>query len=82
MKRTDIGFIALVVAIFLPFFLIDSVYEWYKAFNAAHGMIMSFFKFAILATLGAIGYAGSTVKLNNIYPPARRQLWKREFCHP
>ncbi len=66
MKRTDIGFIALVVAIFLPFFLIDSVYEWYKAFNAAHGMIMSFFKFAILATLGEM--LGSRISTGEYLP--------------
>lgn len=33
-------------------FICRPVYEWYHAFNAAHGMIMSFLKFAILSTLG------------------------------
>lgn len=33
-------------------FISDTIYEWYKSFNAIHGMVMSFVKFAILATLG------------------------------
>lgn len=33
-------------------FICRPVYEWYHAFNAAHGMIMSFLKFAVLSTLG------------------------------
>ena len=41
-----------VIALFLPFFISDTIYEWYKSFNAIHGMVMSFVKFAILATLG------------------------------
>lgn len=52
MKKADILFIFIVIAIFLPFFISDSLYEYYKLFNTSHGMIMSFIKFAILATLG------------------------------
>lgn len=52
MRRQDFIFAAVVVAIFLPFFLSDGIYAWYKSFNAAHGMVMSFLKFGILATLG------------------------------
>ncbi|WP_455672246.1 hypothetical protein [Phocaeicola sp.] len=52
MKKNDILFLLLVVMIFLPFFASDTVYEWYKSFNASHGMVMSFLKFAILSTLG------------------------------
>lgn len=52
MKRHDFLFILLAIAIFSPFFLCDSVYEWYKWFNATHGIAMSFIKFAILATIG------------------------------
>lgn len=52
MKKQDWIFIVCVIALFLPFFAIDAVYEWYKSFNAAHGMIMSFLKFGILATMG------------------------------
>ena len=40
------------IVIFLPFFVSDAVYGWYKSFNAAHGMVMSFLKFGVLATLG------------------------------
>jgi hypothetical protein len=35
-----------------PFFFSHTVYEGYKTFNAEHGMVMSFLKFAILSTLG------------------------------
>lgn len=52
MKKSDILFLLFVVALFLPFFVSDTIYEWYKSFNAAHGMVMSFLKFATLSTLG------------------------------
>lgn len=52
MKRTDLYFALAILAIFLPFALCTPLYEWYKAFNAAHGMVMSFLKFAILSTMG------------------------------
>ena len=54
MKKQDFLFIGCVILFFMPFFVFDSVYEWYKTFNAEHGMIMSFFKFAILSTTGEI----------------------------
>lgn len=41
-----------VIICLLPFFLSDAVYAFYKTFNAEHGMIMSFVKFAVLSTLG------------------------------
>lgn len=52
MKKHDFLFILVLVVIFLPFFLSSTIYEGYKSFNAAHGMVMSFLKFGILATLG------------------------------
>ena len=52
MKRTDLIFAAIIMALFLPFALCTPLYEAYKEFNAAHGMIMSFLKFGILSTLG------------------------------
>lgn len=52
MKRSDFYFILAVLALFLPFALIDSLYAWYNSFNAEHGMVMSFLKFAILSTMG------------------------------
>ena len=54
MKKSDFIFIVLVIALFAPFVLSDSVYEWYKTFNASHGMVMSFLKFAVLSTLGEL----------------------------
>ncbi len=52
MKRTDLLFALAIVAIFLPFILCQPLYEWYKEFNATHGMVMSFLKFGILSTMG------------------------------
>ena len=52
MTKSDILFFLFIIALFLPFFISDTIYEWYKSFNAIHGMVMSFVKFAILATLG------------------------------
>ncbi len=54
MKHTDFYFILIVAALFAPFFLFESLYAWYQSFNAAHGMVMSFLKFAILSTLGEL----------------------------
>ena len=54
MKRIDIYFILVVVTLFVPFFLSYRLYAGYQSFNASHGMIMSFFKFAILSTLGEL----------------------------
>lgn len=52
MKKKDILFVGCVIICLLPFFLSDAVYAFYKTFNAEHGMIMSFVKFAVLSTLG------------------------------
>lgn len=52
MKRTDIFFLIAILAVFLPFVVCEPLYDWYKSFNAAHGMVMSFLKFGILSTLG------------------------------
>lgn len=54
MKRSDFYFVLAVLALFLPFALIDPLYAWYNSFNAEHGMVMSFLKFAILSTMGEI----------------------------
>lgn len=56
MKRSDLFVIGGSVLFFLPFFLSSTIYGYYNTFNAEHGMVMSFVKFAILATFGeAIG---------------------------
>lgn len=52
MKKKDILFAGCVILCLLPFFLSDAVYTFYKTFNAEHGMIISFVKFAVLSTLG------------------------------
>lgn len=52
MKRKDLTVIVCAVLLLLPFFLSDAVYGFYKSFNAEHGMVMSFIKFAILSTFG------------------------------
>lgn len=52
MKKQDFFFILLFVALFAPFFLSETVYSFYNNFNKEHGLITSFAKFAILATMG------------------------------
>lgn len=52
MKKRDLYVILCVIVLLAPFFLSHTVYEAYKSFNAEHGMIMSFIKFAILSTFG------------------------------
>ena len=52
MKRADAIVLFAVIIFFLPFFLFDAVYDFYTEFNKNHGLIMSFIKFAILATFG------------------------------
>lgn len=52
MKKNDLIVILCGAAILAPFFLSPAVYGFYKTFNAEHGMIMSFIKFALLSTFG------------------------------
>lgn len=54
MRTKDFIFILIVIAVFLPFFISDTSYDWYLTFNAEHGMVMSFLKFSILATMGEL----------------------------
>jgi hypothetical protein len=54
MQKKDFLFIVIVLLAFSPFFIFDSVYQFYDNFNKEHGMIASFIKFAILATLGEV----------------------------
>jgi hypothetical protein len=54
MKKADYIFATAIVLFFLPFFVFQSVFDFYIHFNADHGMIVSFIKFAILATLGEV----------------------------
>jgi hypothetical protein len=50
----DIVFVLAVVVFFMPFFMSDVVFDWYSNFNLEHPMVMSFLKFALLATLGEV----------------------------
>ena len=67
MKIKDLYFALVILAIFLPFVFIDPLYEWYKSFNAAHGMVMSFIKFGLLSTLGEM--LGCRISTGNYVTP-------------
>ena len=67
MKKKDFIFILIFILSFLPFFLSKELLEFYKAFNHDHGMITSFIKFAILATLGEV--IGLRIKTGSYYYP-------------
>ena len=54
MKKSDFIFSGIILLTFLPFVFSDSFYNEYQSFNAEHGMIMSFLKFAILSTMGEL----------------------------
>mgnify|MGYP003392996799 FL=1 len=53
-KKIDFIFISAFVLLFLPFFVSKELYQYYKEFNNLHSLSASFFKFAILATLGEL----------------------------
>ncbi len=63
MKLKDILVFVGAVVFFLPFFIFDSVYQFYLTFNTDHAFLMSFIKFAILATFGES--IGSRIKTGN-----------------
>ncbi|OQX97103.1 MAG: hypothetical protein B6I24_09870 [Bacteroidetes bacterium 4572_128] len=54
MKKQDLIFLAVIVIFFLPFFISEEILNFYKNFNKEHGILMSFVKFSILATLGEV----------------------------
>ena len=54
MKKSDIYVLLGVIVFFAPFFISDALYEFYNSFNKNYGLIASFIKFAILATLGEL----------------------------
>jgi len=54
MKKRDLVFTITVLAVLAIFIFIPPVTNWYLQFNKEHGMIMSFFKFGLLATFGEI----------------------------
>ncbi|MDY0215488.1 MAG: hypothetical protein RBS19_00915, partial [Bacteroidales bacterium] len=63
MKTKDLLVLLGTIVFFLPFFLFESVYQWYNDFTINHAFIMSFMKFAILATFGES--IGSRIKTGN-----------------
>ena len=65
MKKTDILFALVVVILFIPFFVSEQAYAWYISFNESHGMVMSFLKFAVLATMGEM--LGLRISTGNYY---------------
>ncbi len=65
MKKSDFLFIIVSVLILLPFFVFSEVYHFYKDFNHEHPLVMSFIKFALLATAGeSIGLRIKTGQYN------------------
>lgn len=52
--KADILFLLFVLALFVPFFASKSLYSFYETTNQQHGMVLSFIKFAILATMGEV----------------------------
>lgn len=50
----DLRFALFMMVLFGPFFFIPAVFEFYYDFNLEHGLLMSFVKFAVLATIGEI----------------------------
>jgi hypothetical protein len=52
--QKDLLFTLGVALFFMPFFIFNAVFEAYYRFNVEHGLIMSFIKFSILATLGEV----------------------------
>lgn len=54
MKKNDFQFLIIILSVVCLFLFFSPVTVWYLKFNKDHGMIMSFFKFAFLATLGEI----------------------------
>ncbi len=65
MKKQDIIFALGFILVFLPFFLSQAIFDFYIEFNKAHGMITSFVKFAILATIGEV--IGLRLRTGNFY---------------
>lgn len=57
MKRSDFVVVGLLLILFLPFIVSEPAYAWFTWMSKEHGLLMSFLKFMILATLGeAIGF--------------------------
>jgi len=64
-SRKDLLFLFGVTLFFLPFFISKELFETYYQFNLEHGLLMSFIKFSILATLGEV--IGLRIKTGNYH---------------
>jgi len=67
MKKKDVLFFLIILCVFAPFFIFNDLLSAYKQFNKEHGLIMSFIKFAILATMGEV--IGLRIKTGNYNQP-------------
>lgn len=63
MKTKDIFFAGIVLLLFFPFILFPSFLDTFKILTRDHGIVMSFLKFAILATAGEV--AGLRIRTGN-----------------
>ena len=52
MRRSDFITLIVVAAVICGFAFIPGAWEWFNTTTAKHGLLMSFFKFAILGTFG------------------------------
>ena len=52
MKKSDIITIAIWAAVICSFAFIPGAWDWFNETTKNHGLLMSFFKFAILGTFG------------------------------
>ncbi|HRS53281.1 MAG TPA: hypothetical protein P5250_01065 [Bacteroidales bacterium] len=65
MKKFDFLVLFCVVVVFIPFFTSNEIYNFYVTFNKDYPLIISFIKFAILATFGeALGLRIKTGQYN------------------
>lgn len=65
--KKDLLFLSGVVIFFLPFFVFKGIFDVYYQFNLDHGVLMSFIKFALLATLGEV--IGLRIKTGKYHQP-------------
>ncbi len=54
MKKSDFGIVLFIALLFLPFVIFNSAYTFYKDAYASFPFILSFLKFALLATIGEL----------------------------
>jgi hypothetical protein len=67
MKKADLMFGAVFIAIFLPFFVSDRLYDFFLWFSREWAYLASFIKFALLATMGEM--LGSRIRSGKYIAP-------------